>query len=194
MEDNINELSHHGIRGMKWGIRRFQNKDGSLTNMGRKRRIQLEGKAKYMEMKMRFKKDPSKDYKPKGNPKQSNKQAPKPQRTIKDLSNDELRERTTRMRLESDYIDANRRLSSLQPEKVSRGRKFVSYVGSNVIKPAATEAGKNLLKDWLIKKGTDSLGLKDMDELASLRKEVDLLELKKRKVAARNYIKKNNNK
>lgn len=31
------ELYHHGIKGMRWGIRRFQNEDGSLTNAGRKR-------------------------------------------------------------------------------------------------------------------------------------------------------------
>ena len=34
-----NELYHHGIKGMKWGVRRFQNKDGSLTTAGKKRYI-----------------------------------------------------------------------------------------------------------------------------------------------------------
>lgn len=34
---NADELKHYGIKGMKWGVRRFQNKDGSLTADGRKR-------------------------------------------------------------------------------------------------------------------------------------------------------------
>ena len=32
-----NTIRHHGIRGMKWGVRRYQNRDGSLTPEGKKR-------------------------------------------------------------------------------------------------------------------------------------------------------------
>lgn len=30
-------LYHHGIKGQRWGVRRYQNKDGSLTTAGKKR-------------------------------------------------------------------------------------------------------------------------------------------------------------
>ena len=33
----VTGLSHHGIIGMKWGVRRFQNEDGTLTDLGKKR-------------------------------------------------------------------------------------------------------------------------------------------------------------
>lgn len=32
-----NALAHHGIKGQKWGVRRFQNEDGSLTEAGKRR-------------------------------------------------------------------------------------------------------------------------------------------------------------
>lgn len=31
------EIKHHGIKGQKWGVRKYQNKDGSLTDAGKKR-------------------------------------------------------------------------------------------------------------------------------------------------------------
>lgn len=33
-----NELIHYGTKGMKWGVRRYQNKDGTLTSAGKKRK------------------------------------------------------------------------------------------------------------------------------------------------------------
>ena len=30
-------IAHHGIKGQKWGVRRFQNEDGSLTKAGKER-------------------------------------------------------------------------------------------------------------------------------------------------------------
>lgn len=33
------ELYHHGILGQKWGVRRYQNKDGTYTEAGKKRKV-----------------------------------------------------------------------------------------------------------------------------------------------------------
>lgn len=40
-----NELYHHGVKGQKWGIRKYQNEDGSLTQAGRQRYLDGGGKS-----------------------------------------------------------------------------------------------------------------------------------------------------
>lgn len=147
-------LVHHGILGMKWGIRRFQNKDGSLTAAGKKRQEELDNE-------------------------QSNKPAKK---SIKDMSDSELKEALNRQRMEREYLDLNRQISELNPKKVSAGKRFISYVGNNVIKPAATEAAKNTLSKFLQDKSSKLLGLDKTevaDSLDSLKKESEKLRLKR---------------
>lgn len=52
-----NELQHWGVKGMRWGFRRYQNKDGSLTAAGKKRydkeKTKLEEREKVLKRKMR---------------------------------------------------------------------------------------------------------------------------------------------
>lgn len=44
-------LVHHGIKGQKWGVRRYRNKDGSLTAAGKKRQTNYESLSKEQRMK-----------------------------------------------------------------------------------------------------------------------------------------------
>lgn len=39
-------IAHHGIKGQRWGVRRYQNDNGSLTPAGKKRQAKQEVKAK----------------------------------------------------------------------------------------------------------------------------------------------------
>lgn len=47
------ELQHHGIKGQRWGVRRYQNTDGSLTEAGKKRYAGTNG-----DFEKAYKKDP----------------------------------------------------------------------------------------------------------------------------------------
>ena len=57
IECDYNSIYHHGVKGMRWGIRRYQNPDGTLTPEGRKRYFNPDGsltKAGKRELKRRY--------------------------------------------------------------------------------------------------------------------------------------------
>lgn len=152
---NPNELYHYGVPGMKWGVRRYQNKDGSLTSSGKKRydrdvrennakkkdnRIKIDGpdpKRWAREDVERTKKivDSSssllKDIKS-----AERETRPAPVKKKMDLSNmtdQQLRDRINRANLERQYNDLFGEPAKTQ---VSKGRKFAQNaleIGGSVL-------------------------------------------------------------
>ena len=139
-------MYHHGIKGMKWGVRRYQNSNGSLTPAGKKRydrdvrennakvkdkRIKIDGPDAQRWVKediTRAKKtvDAASDL----NRQLSNLNKSVPAKTkrnsdkidLSKMSDQELRDKINRANLERQYNDI------YNPTTISKGRKRVSEI------------------------------------------------------------------
>lgn len=183
-----NELSHHGVKGQKWGVRRYQNKDGSLTYAGKQRALKTQYRydefAKDTKNKKYYKSDGSmtlkgrkkalkykEEYSRITGGKQLRKFSDNPtnqrkktsgSKSMSNMSNEEIAAKIERLRLEQT-------LASLTPDTRSKGQKFLSSVGDLAL-DTAKKKGTQLVSDYVDKQLRDKLGLNKSDTSDKLKK------------------------
>lgn len=146
-----NSLTHHGIKGQKWGVRRFQNEDGTLTAAGKKRArgavggqaesmddAELKAKVSRMNLEKQYNKLSSEQTPPSKLEttktvvdqttemvRQTRKMMPnaRPKMKLDNMSDKELRDAINRELLERQYSD----LFS-QPDNVRKGQARVNQI------------------------------------------------------------------
>lgn len=173
-------LEHWGIKGMKWGFRRFQNKDGSLTAAGRKRygKSAEGGKSTSASNKSKSKSSSGKSGSKSSSSSEESDGVTKyfVRKKPSQMTDEELTASINRLALEKRYNDLLPKLPEEAPKQKSLGRRFFEKTRDDVVIPALTQSAKNALSAWLEKSFKDALGLNAKDQKAKEKEYLDNLQ------------------
>lgn len=164
-----NSLQHYGVLGMRWGVRRYQSKDGSLTPAGKKRYQKEMDKLKKEERMLKNKQKTKAMIDKLDKKRQSvdelkgkdKKQSVPKKKKIKDLSDDELRNLVNRLEMERKLESLIRAESS---KNDSSSSKLAKTIINDMVVPAATDLGKQATKSLMTKGLNDVLKKMDLDD------------------------------
>lgn len=143
------ELYHSGIKGMKWGIRRYQNPDGSLTEAGRKRYMKNpRWRKKYIKYKMQEAMEKKKAAETREERRKRLLESSDANEIYKhrnELTTSELKDRIDRIRTEQDLA----KYVTKEPTRMDKAKEVVNKIadaGDKAIKFANTPMGKEVVK------------------------------------------------